>query len=70
MTVVSACYSIPHHEYGDLANFVVLFILAVMLSDRYPGEKGRLRKQNGGLNRIWRKVYLYLESLSKTDWPA
>ena len=63
MTVVSACYSIPHHEYGDLANFVVLFILAVMLSDRYPGEKGRA--QNGGVNRTWRKVDLYLESLSK-----
>ena len=69
MTVVSACYSIPHHEYGDLANFVVLFILAVMLSDRYPGEKGRPRAQNGGVNRIWSNVDLYLESLSK-NWLA
>lgn len=39
MTVVSACYSIPHHEYGDLANFVVLFIPAVMLSIDIRGRK-------------------------------
>ena len=38
MTVVSACYSIPHHEYGSLAN-VVLFILAVMLSIDIRGRK-------------------------------
>ena len=37
--VVSACYSIPHHEYGDLAKFVVLFILAVMLSIDIWGRK-------------------------------
>ena len=38
MTVVSACYSIPHHEW-DLAKFVVLFILAVMLSIDIQGRK-------------------------------
>ena len=34
-----ACYSIPHHAYGDLAKFVVLFILAVMLSIDIWGRK-------------------------------
>ena len=37
--VVSACYSIPYHEYGDLAKFVVLFILSVMLSIDIWGRK-------------------------------
>ena len=70
MTVVSACSSIPHHEYGDLAKFCCAIYTRCFVIDRYPGEKGRPRAQNGGVNRIWRKVELYLESLSKTDWPA
>ena len=56
MTVVSACYSIPHHEYGDLAKFCCAIYTRCYVIDRYPGEKGRPRAQNGGVNRIWRKV--------------
>ena len=35
---------LPHHEYGDLANFVVLFILAVMLWERSPTRPKRRSK--------------------------
>ena len=42
MTVVSACYSIPHHEYGDLAKFAVACIAGVFFERAICSRKGHV----------------------------
>ena len=52
-----------------IMNMGILPTLLCYLYSPLCYEKGRPRAQNGGVNRIWRNVDLYLESLSK-NWLA